>query len=246
MDSLSEWQSKIVRYGYFLVRSENAGYDTGIEGPSYRELRLLEEIQQTPEISQRRLAQELGVALGVANALLRNLASQGYVRATNVGWKRWMYVLTPEGVSRKVALTRGYIERFVEHYRRVREMLRHELLTHSISHNSRIAILGTGDMAEMVFLALKDLGYQSVEFCDVDGASRTVLGNDLVPASCVTLGRFDTAILAFSGDDSAVRHNLLSAGFAHGQIVTLLNGDAGPTGEQFSDAIPIQEGVADD
>ena len=45
----------------------------GLEGVAYRELRLLEEVDLTPEVSQRHLAHQLGVALGVTNLLLRSL-----------------------------------------------------------------------------------------------------------------------------------------------------------------------------
>ena len=99
---------------------KNKGQTGNLEGDSYRELRLLEEVDSTPELSQRHLARSLGIALGVANLLVRNLVKKGYIRTTRVGWKRWVYVLTPAGMSRKVQLTLGYIERFHDHYRRVR------------------------------------------------------------------------------------------------------------------------------
>ena len=76
-----------------------------LEGTTYRELRLLEEVEETPELSQRNIAQRLGVALGVANLLIHNLAKKGYIQANRIGWKRWVYVLTPAGISRKAHLT---------------------------------------------------------------------------------------------------------------------------------------------
>ena len=45
-----------------------------LEESTYRELRLLEEVEIKPEVSQRHLANQLGVALGVANLLVKNLA----------------------------------------------------------------------------------------------------------------------------------------------------------------------------
>ena len=50
---------------------------SNLESTSYRELRLLEEVEVTPELSQRHLARTLGVALGVANLLIRNLVHKG-------------------------------------------------------------------------------------------------------------------------------------------------------------------------
>ena len=57
-----------------------------LEESTYRELRLLEEVEIKPEVSQRHLANHLGVALGVANLLVKNLAKKGYIRATPVSY----------------------------------------------------------------------------------------------------------------------------------------------------------------
>ena len=109
------------------MRDGNDQPPGNLEGESYRELRLLEEVESTPELSQRHLAHKLGIALGVANLLVRNLVKKGYIRTRQVGWKRWVYVLTPAGVTRKVQLTMNYIERFHDHYRRVCALLREDL-----------------------------------------------------------------------------------------------------------------------
>ena len=90
------------------------------DGSSYRELRLLNEVDRTPEATQRDLSKRLGVALGVTNLLLRNMAQKGYIRRTQAGWKRWLYTVTPAGMARKVNLTIAYVTRFLSHYRHVR------------------------------------------------------------------------------------------------------------------------------
>ena len=54
------------------MSSNNNDRADSLEGGSYRELRLLEEVDSTPEVSQRHLARRLGIALGVANLLMRN------------------------------------------------------------------------------------------------------------------------------------------------------------------------------
>ena len=59
-----------------------------LEESTYRELRLLEEVEIKPEVSQRHLASQLGVALGVANLLVKNLAKKGYM---------WRKILDGEG-----------------------------------------------------------------------------------------------------------------------------------------------------
>ena len=51
-----------------------------------RELQLLSEVVDKPEITQRELSQKVGIALGLTNVMLRNLVQKGYIRATNASW----------------------------------------------------------------------------------------------------------------------------------------------------------------
>lgn len=78
-------------------------------------LQLLKLIEQTPDLSQRDLARELGVSLGKAHYLLRALVEKGWVKANN--FRRndnklaYAYLLTPVGVGEKLRLTRDYLRR---------------------------------------------------------------------------------------------------------------------------------------
>ena len=128
-----------------------------------RELSLLNEVQQRPEATQRQLSVKLGIALGMTNLLLHSLVEKGYVRITNAGWRKFMYALTPDGVSRKIHLTLDYVHRFLEHYSNVRQTLRDELALESLNAESRVAIYGNGEFAELVYLGLKELGIEEIE-----------------------------------------------------------------------------------
>ena len=212
-----------------------------LEGDSYRELRLLEEVDATPQVSQRHLARSLGIALGVANLLVRNLVKKGYIRTTRVGWKRWIYVLTPAGMTRKVQLTLGYVERFHDHYRRVRELLREDLSAYTIGSDSRIAIYGATELAEMMFLALRDMGVTRIEVFDRDGAGETFLGmpvkrlTDLVPEDYVKVA------VAFSGNPDAYCQELYDLGASQDQVITLLQ-KATPQADSADSPVASDEG----
>ena len=193
----------------------------GLEGASYRELRLLEKVESTPEVSQRRLAHELGIALGVANVLVRNLAKKGYIRASKVRWQRWIYVLTPAGIARKVHLTVAYIERFLDHYRRVRELVREDLGSLAMDAESRIAIYGTTEMAEIVYLALRELGISRIDVFDRDGRA-SFLGMPVLDPEMMRPGDYARVMVAYNSDLERSRQELEDHGFTSEQIVALL------------------------
>ena len=181
----------------------------------------MEEVESTAQVSQRHLAQQLGIALGVANLLVRNLAKKGYIRVSQVGWRRWVYVVTPAGLSRKVQLTLDYVQRFVDHYRRVRTLLREELGALATNADSRIAIYGTNELTELVYLGLRDVGITRIEFFDrLSGSS--LLGMPVQGLDSLNPDDYDRVIVTPGADTEARRSELLAQGADQGRIVTLL------------------------
>ena len=167
---------------------------------SHRELQLLSEIEGNPELTQRQMAGRIGIALGLTNVMLRNLAQKGYVRATQAGWKRWVYALTPEGFSHKFKLTIAYVHRVMDHYQTVRQTLREQLAPLALNEESRVAICGTGEFAELVYLGLKELGIDEIDVyaARVNGDSK-FLGMPIREASTLQQYEYDQVVVAMLG-----------------------------------------------
>lgn len=87
------------------------------EDAYFRVLRLLE---QNPELSQREVAEALGVSLGAANYILRALVEKGQVKVQNFraadNKLRYAYILTPSGIEAKARLTLGFLRRKYAEY----------------------------------------------------------------------------------------------------------------------------------
>jgi len=79
-------------------------------------LRILKIIEKQPEITQRGLATALGVSLGKTNFLVNALIDKGFVKIGNFRQSgdrlnKIVYLLTPEGISNRVQLTRNFLAR---------------------------------------------------------------------------------------------------------------------------------------
>jgi hypothetical protein len=105
----------------------------------------------------------MGTALGITNVVLRHLIQKGYIRATQANWRRWLYTLTPDGFSHKIRLTTAYINRVLHHYQGVRQILREQLGLLTLNEESRVALLGTEEFAELVYLGLREMGIEEIE-----------------------------------------------------------------------------------
>jgi EPS-associated MarR family transcriptional regulator len=84
------------------------------------QLRILKIVEAEPEISQRQLAERLGVSLGKANYLIKALLDKGHLKAGNFmraeNKLKYAYLLTPEGIRAKLQLTRDYLARKEQEY----------------------------------------------------------------------------------------------------------------------------------
>lgn len=92
------------------------------EDTHFRVLRLL---QENPEMSQRELAEAVGVSVGGIHYVLNALIDKGLVKLGNFtaaeDKRRYAYVLTAKGIARKAALTRAFLVRKMEEYEALKE-----------------------------------------------------------------------------------------------------------------------------
>ena len=61
--------------------------------------RLLDAFELDHSVSQRSLARDLGIALGLTNLLVRRLVRIGWVRAIHIKPNRVRYLITPSGIA---------------------------------------------------------------------------------------------------------------------------------------------------
>ncbi len=138
---------------------------------SQRDLQLLEALEQEATITQRSLATRLGIALGLTNLYLKRLIRKGYVKCVTVAPNRLVYSLTPRGMARKARLTYEFMKYSLDFYRDARQHLRRSLLP-AVAERKRVAIYGTGDAAELVFLLIRDMGLELVAVFDAQQDGR--------------------------------------------------------------------------
>ena len=140
-----------------------------MELESRRDLQLLEALEHEATITQRTLASRLGMALGLTNLYLKRLVRKGYVKCVTISPNRLVYSLTPKGMARKARLTYEFMKYSLDFYRDARQHLRRSLVE-TVAEQKRVAIFGTGDAAELVFLLIRDMGLELVAvFADGEG-----------------------------------------------------------------------------
>jgi len=83
--------------------------------------RVLHTIEENPHITQRELAQKLGISLGGVNFCLKALVEIGHVKINNfqknTNKSSYLYLLTPSGISKKTLLATSFLKRKMNEYK---------------------------------------------------------------------------------------------------------------------------------
>jgi DNA-binding MarR family transcriptional regulator len=118
-------------------------------------LGLLESVERDGAQSQRKLASDLGIALGLVNAYLKRCVKKGLLKIGQAPARRYAYYLTPHGFAEKSRLTVEYLSSSFSFFRRAREDCSSALEAAHARGWNRIALIGVSDLAEIATICAK-------------------------------------------------------------------------------------------
>jgi EPS-associated MarR family transcriptional regulator len=82
--------------------------------------RIMRLVDEQPDISQRELAEKVGISLGALNYCLKALMDKGFVKLENLQNSKhkfkYAYILTPSGIAEKVSITSLFLKRKLQEY----------------------------------------------------------------------------------------------------------------------------------
>ena len=92
-------------------------------------------LQDNPDMTQREIAKKLGISTSGLNYCLKALIDKGWVKVQNFSQSKnkfgYIYVLTPQGISEKIALTSRFLKRKMQEYGELKDEI--EALQNEIS-----------------------------------------------------------------------------------------------------------------
>jgi len=203
---------------------------------AHRELKVLEAIAENERTTQRSLAAQLGIALGLANLYIRRLVRKGYIKAVSIPSNRVLYLITPKGITEKTRLTFKYMEYSLHLFGRARAHLKATLQPYAHARH-RIAICGTGEAAELAYLCLREFDIEPVAVFDAEKTGR-FLSLPVQPLSALASADVDLVIVATLDDPAEQVRLLVLQGVPSDKLITL----RGPIDETAARSQSIVEG----
>lgn len=116
-------------------------------------LKLFNEIETNKLQTQRILSKKLGVALGLANSLLKKFVKKGLLKISQAPMKRYKYYLTPKGFVEKTKLTTEYLKFSLQFYKISKSFFESEFSKLKDISYKEIVLIGTGELSEIAILA---------------------------------------------------------------------------------------------
>jgi DNA-binding MarR family transcriptional regulator len=134
-------------------------------------LGLLTSVEVDGARSQRRIAAELGVALGLVNAYLKRAVKKGLVKVGHAPARRYAYYLTPKGFSEKSRLTIEYLSSSFSLFRKAKEDYSKIFASLLSLGFERVVLAGKSDLCEIAILCAVDGPISIVAIVDDEAVS---------------------------------------------------------------------------
>lgn len=140
---------------------------------------MLEELDRRANISQRTLAERLGVAASLVNREIRGLLKDGHVQVVDRAVRPYAYRLTPSGRQYRRELSHRHYRSVVGSFREVQERIRGRLREIRSDGTRRLVFYGTGEVMDVTFPLAEGLGFDVVGLVDDDPAKHGTSRGDL-------------------------------------------------------------------
>jgi DNA-binding MarR family transcriptional regulator len=156
---------------------------------------LLGAVLKDGEQSQRRMASELGVALGLVNAYLKRCIRKGLVKASKAPARRYAYYLTPRGFAEKSRLTIEFMSHSLSFFREAKADLSEVMRAAEKQGLSRIALLGISDLAEIAVICAIDCGVTIVVAIDSESQLKQFMSVPVIKSFNAPAPPFDAILV---------------------------------------------------
>jgi hypothetical protein len=143
-------------------------------------LGLLQSVEADGARSQRRIAAELGVALGLVNAYLKRSIKKGLVKVDLAPAHRYAYYLTPKGFSEKSRLTIEYLSSSFSLFRKAKDDYGKVYQEARARGLDRVVLAGKSDLCEIAVLCALDSPITIVAVVDPDAEDAKFTGVKVV------------------------------------------------------------------
>ena len=189
---------------------------------SIKELGILHEVSTSEHVSQRYLSKKLGMTSGLVNLYIKRLARKGYIKITGMNRRRLKYFLTPAGIKQKTRLTYEFAMISYKYLRTATGDITEKLAEMEKAEGKNVVILGTGELADLCLLLMKEFDINVVAVVDDRAKSKRFFGYPVVPADVLKNLEFDRIVVTTVDEPEKVDALIQDIGIEKDKVCWLL------------------------
>jgi DNA-binding MarR family transcriptional regulator len=186
-----------------------------------RTLKILEEVEREKPQSQRDLARELNISLGLVNSFIKRLAKKGYLKISTIPKNRIRYILTPQGAAEKSRLTYLYIQHSYKFYKEARQKLRDLYTDFEKNGIRRIVFYGASDLAEIAFVSLQETSLVLVAVVDDEKIGSRFMKHTVMDPGRLNTLIFDKILITSVNSKEAIWQKIIGNGISHDYVTEI-------------------------
>ena len=108
-------------------------------------------------LTQRQIAEEVGLSLGMVNLLIKKLVTKGYIKVQKINTRRIFYYLTPAAIEEKTKKTYKFIKKTVKSLGLIKAKIREEILEKYKEGYRSFNIIRYSELTDIALIVLMDL-----------------------------------------------------------------------------------------
>jgi len=145
--------------------------------------------------SQRRIAEDMGIALGLVNAYLKRCVKKGLVKVSQAPTRRYAYYLTPQGFAEKSRLTIAYLSYSFSFFRQAKADCAQLFELAKQQNFQNLVLSGKSDLAEVAILSAVESGVSIVAVVDQTADQLLFAGKRVFSGYDDVAGSFDAVMI---------------------------------------------------
>lgn len=158
-------------------------------------LGLLETVGRDGGRSQRGIASELGIALGLVNAYLKRCVKKGFVKVSEAPARRYVYYLTLQGFAEKSRLTAEYLSTSFTFFREAKSDCSRVFADAKARGFTCVVLAGKSDLAEIAAICATEVDTTIVAIVIPDAAGSHFVGVPVAASFTQIAAPFDAVIV---------------------------------------------------
>ncbi len=109
-------------------------------------------VEKFPHISEKKITSFTGIAAGLTHLFMSKVTAKGWIKARQVGARRWLYFITPEGFAEKSRLTAKYLGNTLRTYKVAQKVVEEHIELCKRNGWEKLVVAGGNELADIAAL----------------------------------------------------------------------------------------------